>query len=291
VGAAALDTSRWRYLVKRNAALAACLAAYGIIAAPTVQWLWQRWTMSIWHNGHGIFVPFLIAYLVRETLKDDPAKQEEASSPWGFAFLVPAMLLIILDSAIETQLLSALALVITLPGLSLLFLGARRTRALAFPWLLALFMLPIPAAFVEPVMAKLRIISSIGTERLIDLLGIPVVRDYTTLVLTGASVSIEDACSGFSTLYASLTFAFLFAHLAYSPAKKLMLVAAAAPIAIASNILRCAALAILADRYGDGILDTSLHVGSGLVSFASALVVLGLMVAWLPDRQDRQKAA
>jgi exosortase len=285
VQSADLEASSWRDLVRRHAVVAACLVVYGIIVAPTVHWLWQRWTMSIWHNGHGIFVPFLVAYLIRESLRDDPANGEEASSAWGFAFLIPAMLMIILDSAIETQLLSALAIVISLPGLSLIFLGARRTRALTFAWALALFMLPIPAAFVEPVMVKLRLISSIGSERLIDLFGIPVLRDHTTLILTGASVSIEDACSGFSTLYACLTFALLFAHLAYSPATKLSLVVSAVPIAIASNILRCAALALLADRYGDDILKTWLHVGSGIVSFASALLVLGLMIRWLPDRR------
>ena len=28
----------------------------GILYAPTCLWLWDRWTMSVWQNGHGILV-------------------------------------------------------------------------------------------------------------------------------------------------------------------------------------------------------------------------------------------
>ena len=283
--AADLEVSRPRYLQERQVALWACLVSYLIIAAPIVYWLWQRWTMSIWHNGHGIFVPFLVAFLTWETLRDDPAKDEKASSAWGFAFLGPAMLLIILDSAADTQILSALALVLSLPGLSLLLLGARRAKALAFPCILALFMLPIPAAFIDPLILKLRIISSIGSEKLVELSGIPVIREGTTLLLPDAAVAIADACSGFSTLYASLTFALLFAHMSSSPARKLILVLAAAPVAIAANILRCAWLVLLVHSYGSEILETPLHVGSGFVSFLTALGILALLARWESPRR------
>ena len=276
--AAYLQASHRRYLHERQVALWASLVAYVIIAAPIVYWLWQRWTMSIWHNGHGVFVPFIVAFLTRETLKSDPAKHREESSAWGFAFLVPAMFLIMLDSAADTQLLSALAIVLSLPGLSLLLLGMRRTKALAFPCLLTLFMLPIPTAFVDPIILKLRMISSVASERLVELAGIPLFREGTTIIIPEGAVSIADACSGFSTLYACLTFALVFAHITPSPPKKLLLVLAAAPVAIASNILRCSALVILVHIYGSEILETPVHVGSGLVSFLTALSVLVLIM-------------
>src|SRR5688500_4233987 len=102
------------------------------LLAPTVAWLYERWTMSVWHNAHGLFIPPLVAYLVYEELKRT-RHRPAASSAWGFAFLVPALLLHALDAGMHTQLLSALALVLMLPGLALLLLGVERTRAIAFP--------------------------------------------------------------------------------------------------------------------------------------------------------------
>ena len=49
-----------------------------------------------------------------------------SSSPWGFASLVPALALQVIDTGMHTELLSAIALVLALPGLSLLFLGVAR---------------------------------------------------------------------------------------------------------------------------------------------------------------------
>jgi exosortase len=152
--------------------------------------------------------------------------------------------------------------------------------------MLALLMLPIPTAFIDPIILKLRLISSIGSEKIVELLGIPVIREDMTLFVNDAAVAIADACSGFSTLYACLTFALLFAHMTSSPAKKLILVLAAAPIAIASNILRCAGLVVLVNSYGSEILETPLHIGSGFVSFLAALGALALLSRWeAPERR------
>src|SRR5688572_3794591 len=86
-----------------------------ILFAPTVEWLYERWTMSVWHNAHGLFVPPVVGYLVYEELRRAPAASR-APSALGFAFLVPALLLHALDAGMHTQLLSAIALVLALPG-------------------------------------------------------------------------------------------------------------------------------------------------------------------------------
>ena len=150
-----------------------------LVFAPTIYWLWGRWTMSVWHNVHGMFIPFIVAYFIREELRSDQIVDAEQSA-WGFLFLIPGLAMIVLDSAIGTQLLSAFGMLVCLPGLSLLLLGSRRTKALTFAWVLAFFMLPIPAAFVERVILLLRKISAAGAEPVIALFGVPVAREGTT---------------------------------------------------------------------------------------------------------------
>ena len=156
-----------------------------LVFAPTIYWLWQRWTMSVWHNVHGMFIPFVVAYFIYQVLRSDQIVDAEQSA-WGFLFLIPGLGMIVLDSAIRTQLLSAFGMVVCLPGLSLLLLGSRRTKALAFVWVLSFFMLPIPAAFIERFTLLLRRITAVGAEPVIALFGVPVAREDTTLFLPKA---------------------------------------------------------------------------------------------------------
>lgn len=241
-----------------------------VLFAPTVQWLYERWTMSVWHNAHGMFVPPVVAYLVYEELHRARGIGRR-SSAWGFAFLVPALLLHALDAGMHTQLLSAVALVLALPGLSLLLLGVERTRTLAFPLAFMLFALPIPLGFTEQVHLLLRHITTDAATALIPMFGIWVYPEGTTLHVGNGSLEVSDACSGFSTLYAAVALAFLVAYSAPSWRHRVVVLLAAAPLAIAANILRVVMLVALAVWQGFEILDTFVHPLSGLLTFALAL--------------------
>jgi len=244
-----------------------------LVFAPTIYWLWQRWTMDVWHNVHGMFIPFVVAYFIYKVLRSDPIVDAEQSA-WGFLFLIAGLGMIVLDSAIRTQLLSAFGMVVCLPGLSLLLLGSRRTRALGFVWVLSFFMLPIPAAFVEGFLLLLRRITAAGAEQVIALCGVPVAREDTMLFLPAANLSINDGCSGFSVLYASVTLALILAYFNSSWPRRVVTLAVAFPIAMACNALRCGILGLLVQRWGGGILDTMLHPMSGMLTFAAAAALV-----------------
>ena len=48
-----------------------CLVLAGLIhdIAPTQVWLGGRWTLSVWHNAHGLLILPVAAYFVREELR------------------------------------------------------------------------------------------------------------------------------------------------------------------------------------------------------------------------------
>ena len=54
----------------------ALLAARAIelvaLYAPTARWLYGRWTMSVWHNAHGLFIPPLVGWMIWQELKARP---------------------------------------------------------------------------------------------------------------------------------------------------------------------------------------------------------------------------
>lgn len=244
-----------------------------LVFAPTLHWLWQRWTMDVRHNVHGLFIPFIVAYFIYKLLRSDPSPGAE-SSAWGFLFLILGLGMIVLDSGIRTQLLSAFGMVVCLPGLSLLLLGGRRTRALAFVWVLAFFMLPIPAAFMEGFILLLRTITAAGAERVVALFGVPVAREGTVLFLPSANMVIGDGCSGFSVLYASFALALVFAYLNSSWPRRVVTLGLAFPTAVACNVLRCALLGLIVQRWGVGIMETFVHPLSGMLTFTAAAALM-----------------
>jgi exosortase len=244
-----------------------------VLFAPTVRWLFERWTMSVWQDAHGALIPPVAAYFAYPELKR-LAGLPRSSSPWGFAFLVPALLLHALDAGMHTELLSAAALILALPGLSLLLLGAERTRAIAFPLAFLMFSLPIPLAFTEQIHWQLRQFVVAATAAVIPWLGIPVFVEGTTLHMATGSLEIADACSGFSTLYAAAAVACLTAYFTPSPRRRLLVLASAVPLALGANLLRVIALVVLAVWQGDWILDTFVHPLSGVLTFALALPVI-----------------
>jgi exosortase len=248
------------------------MVAIGLVAlyAPTVNWLIDRWTMSVWHNAHGMLIPFAVAYFVWQELQP-LARVERQANPWGFAFLTAALVLHVLDTGMHTQILSAMSIVVALPGLSLLFLGTARTKAIAFPLLFLVFMLPIPLVLTERLHLLLREIATAATASVVPLLGITVFTEGTTLHLREGVLQVSDACSGFSTLYASCAVAALTAYSCNHWRGRLLAIASAVPLAIGANILRIVLLVLAVRFLGMGSLDTWIHPGSGMLTFAIAL--------------------
>ena len=244
-----------------------------ILYLPTLLWLWGRWTMSVWQNGHGILVSALVIYLIGrelQRLKDLPSR----ANGWGFIILIPSLLLYMLDTGINTQLLSSLAMISSFVGLSILFLGGVKTKAILFPLLSLILTLPIPLVFTETMHLMLRHIATKSVAFLLSQMGIPVFSSGTVLEIEGGTLMVADACSGFATLYAAITIAILTAYFCNSSKRRIILLLIAAPLAVAVNIIRVLVLALLVNYYGLNILATSAHELSGLLTFMVALPIL-----------------
>ena len=264
----------------RRYALALACVELAVLYAPTMQWLWERWTLSVWHNAHGLLIPPVVAYLVYDEMR---ARRDLpwGSSAWGFALLVPALTIHALDAGLNTQLLSAASLLLAIPGLALLAIGSARTRVIAFPLAFLIFALPIPLAFTEPIHWQLRLMVTEVVTRAVPLFGVPVFSEGTIVHTAAGTVQIAEACSGFSTLYASAAVAFLTAYTARSTSRRALVLLAAAPIAFVANGIRVVGLILLVAWQGMDVLDTFIHPLSGMLTFAMALP----LIFWLGGPQ------
>ncbi len=257
----------------RRVVLGLALLELLVLWAPTIGWLYERWTLSVWHNAHGLLIPFVVAYFVYQELRPF-AGRPRSSSAWGFVLLVPALALHALDAGIHTELLAAGSIVVALPGLALLTLGMERTKAILFPLAFLALSLPIPLGMTEQVHMQLRLLTTAATSSVVPMFGIPVFVEGTTLHLSGGALQVADACSGFSTLYAAIAVAMLTAYTARGTGRRALVLLAAAPLAILANWLRVIALVLLVVWRGDAILDTFVHPLSGMLTFALALPII-----------------
>jgi exosortase len=263
-----------------RATLLLVLAGLLAVFAPTLMWLWERWTMSVWQNAHGLLLVPVVGYFIRDELTA-LRHLPRSSNAWGFLFLLPALALHALDAGIHTELLGAGALVMALPGLALLFLGTTRAKAIAVPLLFLGLALPIPLSFTEQIHLALRHMVTDATAWVVPMFGVPVFVEGTTLNTAHGALEVADACSGFSTLYAAVAVAILTAYQAASPARRVLVLLGAAPIAIAANVLRVVVLVLLVVWQGGEILETFVHPLSGIMTFVLALP----LIFWLGGEQ------
>jgi len=258
-----------------------------LLFAPTFLWLLDRWTMSVWHHGHGLLITGVVIYLVVGKLQEQRELPLD-STPFGFIILVPALAVHMLDTGINSQLLSAVSLCLALPGIALLFLGAERTKAILFPLIMLLFTLPIPLVFTESIHLALRYIATDSVAVLVPLFGIPIFAEGTVLEIPNGVLQVADACSGFSTLYAAVTIACLTAYFCPDKRRKILVLLVAVPVAIGVNIIRVLVLTLLVHWFGLDVLKTSAHEISGLLTFMVALPIIFWLGA-VPNKAEKSE--
>jgi len=248
-----------------------------LVYGPTFLWLFKRWSLGVWYHPHGFIVLPLSGYLALKALRSCPDKIPQAS-PYGFFFLAPALFLHIMDTALGSYILSSISLIFAIVGLSLLLLGTERTRMVWFPLVFLFFMIPIPLVMVEGLRGFLRILTSIFSQQLLEMAGIPVYREGTTLFITAGQIQVADACSGFSTLMAMVLTGSLYAYFCTSLWwGRLLIMVLSIPLAIIANIARTFFLILLVLRFGFPILDTQAHPASGVLAFMLAFFLLALL--------------
>jgi exosortase len=131
--------------------------------------------------------------------------------------------------------------VLSLAGVVLALCGFARLRAWAFPFLLALFLLPKLAIVYNQITLPLQLIASRLAAGMLSIAGFMVIRNGNILNVAGHSIEVVEACNGIRYL---LPLAFLGLVIAYAGGAgvwiRSAMIAAAVPVAILANGLRVA---------------------------------------------------
>ena len=256
------------------AAVLAALAALALAFAPTLAWLYTEHTFSVWRTVHGLFVPIFACLLARSALRADPRPEAPETSAWGWLFVGAGLALAVVDAAVRSHHLAAIGLLLCLPGVSLLFLGARRTRLIAVPLALCLLILPFPEHMGDP-FGLVKGTSAL-TEQGLHVLGRPVLRHGTVFITQAGFVGISQNCSGLSAFHAAMALALLLALCARSGPRRIALLLLPYPTILLLNSMRAGAMVEAVRIRGPAFLESPLHGLSGLLVIWVAFAVLWL---------------
>lgn len=248
--------------------------------ATALTWCVERWNAPTEYFAHCWLVPpvgALIVWLRRREWRERPRRTDLR----GLWLLVPGLLLHLLGAALMIDSWSAASLVLTVPGAAWLALGRERLRGLWPVLWLVLFAIPAPI-YVEGRLAYvLKEVAVFGGSWLANLLGADVVRIGDQLQPTGidGSLYVADACSGLRSLMAMLTLAYCLAFFT-GPARlwrRVLILVVAAPMAVAANVCRIAALCLLARWFGVPFAEGTGHTIANAVEWLSLLGLLLLV--------------
>jgi EpsI family protein len=258
-----------RKLTVLLASLAFLLCYAGVIAT-----LAATWALNYAYS-YGIAVLLVSAYILwvnRSRLRMLPTEPD-------YLFGVPVTLvglgLLAAGRLALVSSLQELSLVVTIAGLVLLLRGRKTFGVIQFPLTYALLGIPIWDAAISWLQPPSQVLSArIGTG-LMQLIGIPLLREGTRIVLPNVVLEVMRECSGVNQLLAIVAMALPAAYLwLVSNGRRAALVALAVVFAYVSNGVRIALVGFLAYRgLGDGNLR-GVHLFEGLAISAMGYLLL-----------------
>jgi exosortase len=231
----------------------------------TLQGMLHQW-LTDEDMAHGVFVPFVIAWDVyrdRSRLSALPLN----SSRWAVAFLAAGAGLQLASALGAGLFAGSIALLLSIAGVILGLGGLNWLRRLAFPFVLALFMLPKLAFVYNQVTLPLQLSSTRMAAGVLSVAGFAVIRTGNILDVSGHRIAVVEACSGIRYLLPLGFITLVFGYLSGSNLwMRAALLTASVPLAIMFNALRLAVLAA-----SPMLMTGVLHDLTGVVIFVLCL--------------------
>jgi len=256
----------------RVAAAGLAIAA-SVTYGPVLTKLALDW-WSVPDYAHGLICTPLalgLAWTRREQLRQTPLAPRSAA----FLGILASTLLLLLGTLSAELFLTRISCLVFIASTVVFVAGWRHLRILAFPCVLLLMSVPIPAIVLTRFTLPLQFVASSMAETALTGVGIPVLREGNVLVLPNATLQVAEACSGLKSLVSLMTMALLIARRADRRwTARLAVVIVAIPLAVAVNGLRVAITAAATYGFGPLALEGIIHEGLGWLMFLVALLIL-----------------
>src|SRR5260370_36725738 len=226
---------------------------------------------------HGIFVPLFALFVLWQDRKRLGAISSAPS--WaGLPLVVLSLLMLVLGVLGAELFFSRVSLLILLAGLIILFQGWPFFLAVLFPWAFLILMIPIPNLILQQVTFPLQLLASKLATDLLELVGVPVLRQGHVIHLAALPLTGAEACNGIHVLLTLVSLALIYGYLMETRIwVRVVLALSAVPIAVAANSFRIFGTGLLVRYWDPDKAEGFFHALSGLLIFVAALILLFLV--------------
>ncbi len=249
-----------------------------------------KWGMDLWEDpnySHGLLIPFISIYLVRERLLAMTETDRIRQSNWaGLAVVVAALVLLVVGAIGAEFFTKRISLIVLLFGTLWLLEGWKIAKELSFPVGLLFFAVPLPYVLYNSVAFPLKLLASKIAVKLLAVIGMPVLLEGNVITLPHTTLEVVDACSGIRSLMTLITLAFLLAFFHHKQIwKRLVVLSLAVPVAVMANAVRVAATGILT-KYDQAWGHGTLHDFEGWLVFVASFAGLGVCSYLLRSKEQ-----
>lgn len=268
----------------------ALIAILSVVWAPGLLQLAEVWR-NVEYASHGFLVP-VVALWAATAHRRALATLEPKPLRGGLLLVGLVALLYFGALALGNRTLLGLIAVLEVVAVLLALRGIETVRTLRFSVGYLFFMVPLPIGWVTPVIVQLQLlVSSLGVD-LLQMGGVSIFREGNVLTLpSGRSLFVAEACSGITSLITLLPIGVFIAYFTESLLwRRLVVVAAVIPIALAGNLLRVV-LTVLASIHVSVEFATQgpLHEWAGVATYVIGCLCLlgvGALLRRLADPAD-----
>ncbi len=269
--AIAIDVPRaeWRQPL---VGVVATVALYAPIFPPLV----HEWVT--YHNlSHGFAIPIVAAYLVwtrRNSFTQIPA----TPTWWGLPLVVAGLALYVVASLGSEPFFARFSFPVTLAGGVLLLAGTRIARHVLPGIAYLIFMMPLPYLVLKSLAQYAALFDATLTAAVLPWIGIPVYRQGTLLHLANMTLEVAEVCTSIPAIASLLALGAAYGFVQRrSAGVTLLLLAAAIPLAIVSNLVRIILTAAGAYHLGPIAINNVVHAWAGTSVFLMTFATLTLL--------------
>jgi exosortase len=211
-------------------------------------WNMLTFTAHSWSDGlysHGYIIPVFAAGLL--WMRRKPLTQVPVSERWmGVAVILGSLLVRLYASYYDYNPLDRLSFIGALLGVCQLVGGYGMLRWAGPPLAFLVFMYPLPSRVENSVLLQLQRFAAMCSTWVLQLLGVPALREGSHIVIDKLPLEVADACSGLrmGTIFGAMSVAL--AMIIDRPWwDRLTILVFAIPVALATNIIRIVVTALL----------------------------------------------
>ena len=236
--------------------------------------LWSLFISVVQRHGssHGLFVPFIAVYLIwlrREKLK---GIVYQSALPFGAALALAGLACFFSGHSSPGLFLPVLSFLLVTAGLILMFFGKALFKEVGFPLFFLAAMIPWPEAVYSQIAEWMRQVATSGAVMLLKPFGFTFHRDGFDIYLHNIHMYVAHSCSGIRYLLSYLVFGLAYAFIFKQSSKvRMLVVAAAVPLAVFGAVLRLWIMFLTAHYIGPVMVEHRPHV---LLSWSVFTVLL-----------------